>query len=110
MTKKIKNLNLNFGPQHPAAHGVLRLILELDGEVVEKADKDNNAMNAPTFVFVHHFLRDIHAQMTQYASILINHKITSPKDLSRLSSQRLKSWGVSKKAHRRAILAQVCPK
>ena len=37
MTKKIKNLNLNFGPQHPAAHGVLRLILELDGEVVEKA-------------------------------------------------------------------------
>ena len=38
MTKKIRNLNLNFGPQHPAAHGVLRLILELDGEVVEKAD------------------------------------------------------------------------
>ena len=38
MTKKIKNLSLNFGPQHPAAHGVLRLILELDGEVVEKAD------------------------------------------------------------------------
>ena len=38
MTKKIKNLNLNFGPQHPAAHGVLRLILELDGEVVEKVD------------------------------------------------------------------------
>ena len=38
MTKKIKKLNLNFGPQHPAAHGVLRLILELDGEVVEKAD------------------------------------------------------------------------
>jgi len=38
MTKKTKNLSLNFGPQHPAAHGVLRLILELDGEVVEKAD------------------------------------------------------------------------
>ena len=38
MTKKLKTLNLNFGPQHPAAHGVLRLILELDGEVVEKAD------------------------------------------------------------------------
>ena len=36
--KKTKSLNLNFGPQHPAAHGVLRLILELDGEVVEKAD------------------------------------------------------------------------
>ncbi len=38
MTKENKTLNLNFGPQHPAAHGVLRLILELDGEVVEKAD------------------------------------------------------------------------
>ena len=38
MAKKSKTLNLNFGPQHPAAHGVLRLILELDGEVVEKAD------------------------------------------------------------------------
>ncbi len=38
MPKKNKTLNLNFGPQHPAAHGVLRLILELDGEVVEKAD------------------------------------------------------------------------
>ena len=38
MVKKTKSLNLNFGPQHPAAHGVLRLILELDGEVVGKAD------------------------------------------------------------------------
>jgi len=38
MSKETKTLNLNFGPQHPAAHGVLRLILELDGEVVEKAD------------------------------------------------------------------------
>jgi len=35
---KIKNFTLNFGPQHPAAHGVLRLILELDGEVVKRAD------------------------------------------------------------------------
>lgn len=34
----IKNLTLNFGPQHPAAHGVLRLVLEMDGEVVERAD------------------------------------------------------------------------
>ena len=38
MAKQSKTLNLNFGPQHPAAHGVLRLILELDGEIVEKAD------------------------------------------------------------------------
>ncbi len=36
--QKIRNFNLNFGPQHPAAHGVLRLVLELDGEIVERAD------------------------------------------------------------------------
>jgi NADH-quinone oxidoreductase subunit D len=35
---EIKNYTMNFGPQHPAAHGVLRLVLELDGEVVERAD------------------------------------------------------------------------
>jgi len=38
LLKDIKNFTLNFGPQHPAAHGVLRLILELDGETVKKAD------------------------------------------------------------------------
>jgi len=37
-TKKVKNFTLNFGPQHPAAHGVLRLVLEMDGEVVQRAD------------------------------------------------------------------------
>jgi len=36
--RKVKNFTMNFGPQHPAAHGVLRLILELDGESVVKAD------------------------------------------------------------------------
>ena len=35
---KIRNFNINFGPQHPAAHGVLRLVLELDGEIVERCD------------------------------------------------------------------------
>jgi len=36
--KKLRNFSLNFGPQHPAAHGVLRLVLELDGEVVTRVD------------------------------------------------------------------------
>ena len=35
---QIKNLTLNFGPQHPSAHGVLRLVLEMDGEVIDRAD------------------------------------------------------------------------
>ncbi|REC55794.1 NADH-quinone oxidoreductase subunit D [Rhodosalinus sediminis] len=36
--QQIRNFNINFGPQHPAAHGVLRLVLELDGEIVERVD------------------------------------------------------------------------
>src|ERR1700748_93599 len=36
--KNLRNFSINFGPQHPAAHGVLRLVLELDGEVVERVD------------------------------------------------------------------------
>ncbi len=36
--QRIRNFNINFGPQHPAAHGVLRLVLELDGELVERCD------------------------------------------------------------------------
>jgi len=38
LSRKIKNFTINFGPQHPAAHGVLRLVLELHGEVVKRAD------------------------------------------------------------------------
>ena len=38
LKQKIQNFTLNFGPQHPAAHGVLRLILELEGEIVKRAD------------------------------------------------------------------------
>jgi len=38
LIKKIKNFTINFGPQHPAAHGVLRLVLELKGEVIHRAD------------------------------------------------------------------------
>lgn len=38
ISRVVKRFNMNFGPQHPAAHGVLRLVLELDGEIVKKAD------------------------------------------------------------------------
>lgn len=38
LRKEVKGFQLNFGPQHPAAHGVLRLVLEIKGEVVERAD------------------------------------------------------------------------
>ena len=54
MVKKNKTLNLNFGPQHPAAHGVLRLILELDGEVVEKADPHIGLLHRGTEKLIEH--------------------------------------------------------
>jgi len=38
LIKKLRNLTMNFGPQHPAAHGVLRLIIELEGEIIKKVD------------------------------------------------------------------------
>ena len=54
MTKQNKTINLNFGPQHPAAHGVLRLILELDGEVVEKIDPHIGLLHRGTEKLIEH--------------------------------------------------------
>jgi len=54
VTKKTKTMNLNFGPQHPAAHGVLRLILELDGEVVEKIDPHIGLLHRGTEKLIEH--------------------------------------------------------
>lgn len=50
----VKNLTLNFGPQHPAAHGVLRLILEMDGEVVERADPHIGLLHRGTEKLIEH--------------------------------------------------------
>ena len=52
--KKIKNLTLNFGPQHPAAHGVLRLVLELDGEVIQRADPHIGLLHRGTEKLIEH--------------------------------------------------------
>jgi len=52
--KKIKNFTINFGPQHPAAHGVLRLVLELNGEVVERADPHIGLLHRGTEKLIEH--------------------------------------------------------
>ena len=54
MPKNTKTMNLNFGPQHPAAHGVLRLILELDGEIVEKIDPHIGLLHRGTEKLIEH--------------------------------------------------------
>lgn len=51
---KIKNMTINFGPQHPAAHGVLRLVLEMDGEVVERADPHIGLLHRGTEKLIEH--------------------------------------------------------
>ena len=52
--KKIKNFSINFGPQHPAAHGVLRLVLELKGEVIERADPHIGLLHRGTEKLMEH--------------------------------------------------------
>ena len=54
MSKHTKTMNLNFGPQHPAAHGVLRLIRELDGEVIERADPHIGLLHRGTEKLIEH--------------------------------------------------------
>jgi NADH-quinone oxidoreductase subunit D len=48
MAEQLRNFTINFGPQHPAAHGVLRLVLELDGEVVERVDPHTGLLHRGT--------------------------------------------------------------
>ena len=51
---EIRNFNINFGPQHPAAHGVLRLVLELDGEVVARVDPHIGLLHRGTEKLIEH--------------------------------------------------------
>ena len=52
--QQIKPLTMNFGPQHPAAHGVLRLVLEMDGEVIERADPHIGLLHRGTEKLIEH--------------------------------------------------------
>ena len=51
---QIKNMNINFGPQHPAAHGVLRMVLEMDGEVIARADPHIGLLHRGTEKLIEH--------------------------------------------------------
>jgi len=50
----LRNFTINFGPQHPAAHGVLRLVLELDGEVVVRVDPHIGLLHRGTEKLIEH--------------------------------------------------------
>jgi len=72
---EIKNYTMNFGPQHPAAHGVLRLVLELDGEVIERADPHIGLLHRATEKLAEHktFLQTLpYMDRLDYVSMMSN--------------------------------------
>jgi len=72
---EIRNYTLNFGPQHPAAHGVLRLVLELDGEVIERADPHIGLLHRATEKLAEHktFLQSVpYMDRLDYVSMMCN--------------------------------------
>lgn len=72
---ELRNFTLNFGPQHPAAHGVLRLVLELDGEVVERADPHIGLLHRATEKLAEHrtWLQSVpYMDRLDYVSMMCN--------------------------------------
>lgn len=72
---EIRNYTLNFGPQHPAAHGVLRLILEMDGEVIERADPHVGLLHRGTekLAETKHYLQTLpYMDRLDYVSMMSN--------------------------------------
>ena len=72
---EIKNYTMNFGPQHPSAHGVLRLVLELDGEVIERADPHIGLLHRATEKLAEHktFLQSLpYMDRLDYVSMMSN--------------------------------------
>jgi NADH-quinone oxidoreductase subunit D len=72
---EIKNYTINFGPQHPAAHGVLRLVLELDGEVIERADPHIGLLHRATekLAETRTFIQSVpYMDRLDYVSMMVN--------------------------------------
>jgi NADH-quinone oxidoreductase subunit D len=72
---EIRNYTLNFGPQHPAAHGVLRLVLELDGEVIQRADPHIGLLHRATEKLAEHktFIQSLpYMDRLDYVSMMVN--------------------------------------
>ena len=72
---EIRNYTMNFGPQHPAAHGVLRLVLELDGEVIERADPHIGLLHRATEKLAEQktFIQSIpYMDRLDYVSMMVN--------------------------------------
>lgn len=91
----IKNMTINFGPQHPAAHGVLRLVLEMDGEVVERADPHIGLLHRGTEKLIEH---KTYLQATPYFDRLDYVSPMSQEHAFVLSAEKLLGCTVPKRA------------
>ncbi|MDH5785157.1 MAG: NADH-quinone oxidoreductase subunit D [Chromatiales bacterium] len=72
---EIRNYTLNFGPQHPAAHGVLRLVLEMDGEIIERADPHIGLLHRATEKLAEskHYIQNLpYMDRLDYVSMMCN--------------------------------------
>lgn len=105
LIKKIKNLTINFGPQHPAAHGVLRLVLELNGEIVERADPHIGLLHRGTEKLIEH---KTYIQALPYFDRLDYVSMLSQEHTYCLAVEKLLSCKVPKRAqYIRVILAEI---
>ena len=81
--KNLQHFTINFGPQHPAAHGVLRLILELNGEVVQRADPHIGLLHRGTekLIEAKTYLQALpYFDRLDYVSICLLYTSPSPRD------------------------------
>jgi NADH:ubiquinone oxidoreductase subunit D len=92
--KRAQSINLNFGPQHPAAHGVLRLLLELQGELVVRADPHIGLLHRGTekLIETKSFMQSIpYFVRLDYVSMMVQ------EHLFALSTERLYIYNISKR-------------
>ena len=93
--KKLKNFTMNFGPQHPAAHGVLRLILDLKGEIIRKADPHIGLLHRGTEKLIEY---KTYNQSLPYFDRLDYVSMMSQEHGYVLSIEKLLSYRISKKS------------
>ena len=105
LEKELKNFTINFGPQHPAAHGVLRLILELDGEIITNADPHIGLLHRGTEKLIEH---KNYLQALPYFDRLDYVSMMSQEHTYSLAIEKLGSIIISKRAKIiRTIFAEI---
>ena len=105
LLRELKNFTINFGPQHPAAHGVLRLILELDGEIITNADPHIGLLHRGTEKLIEH---KNYLQALPYFDRLDYVSMMSQEHTYSLAIEKLGSIIISKRAKIiRTIFAEI---